>query len=113
MSSFATRTEDTRDDWQTPSHIVEALGSFDLDPCDHGDGIALIPPRVGSIWFHEEVLEKCDAMLFMKGRVSFLDGRLKPVAGNNADSVLIAFGLYNSAMLSSCGIPGKFWMVRA
>lgn len=155
--SFATRTEASRDDWQTPTHIVEALGVFDLDPCanmnnpfrlakvgypvgglvlpwygriwcnppyggdcrnwmrklaDHGDGIALIPPRVGSRWFQSEVLDRCDAVLFLRGRVSFLDSNLRPVSGNNADSVLIAFGAFNAAILSVCGLPGKFWKVR-
>lgn len=145
MPSFATRTESTRDDWQTPKEIVEALGHFDLDPCaninnpfrlasagypiggldlpwagrvwcnppygsecrdwlrklaQHGNGIALIPPRVGSHWFHQEVLETCDAVLFLKGRIAFLDDQLKPVAGNNADSVLIAYGLENVKALS-------------
>lgn len=157
MTSFATRTEETRDDWQTPAHIVEALGDFDLDPCansrnpfrlatagypigglilpwhgrvwcnppygsdcrnwmrklaEHGNGIALIPPRVGSHWFQEEVLSKCDAVLFLKGRVSFLDQNMRPVSGNNADSVLVAFGEINAAILSVCGLAGKFWRLR-
>lgn len=157
MSSFAARTEDTRDDWQTPAHIVQALGEFDLDPCasssnpfrladcgyhvgglilpwsgrvwcnppygaecrmwmrrlaEHGNGIALIPPRMGSRWFQEEVLTKCDAVLFLKGRVSFLDGNLRPVSGNNADSVLVAFGELNAAILSICGLPGVFWRMK-
>jgi hypothetical protein len=155
--SFATRTEATRDDWQTPAHIVQALGEFDLDPCanvanlkglatagypvgglvlpwhgriwcnppyggdcriwmrrlaDHGDGIALIPPRVGSHWFQAEVLDRCDAVLFLRGRVSFLDNRLSPVSGNNADSVLIAFGALNALMLQMCNLPGKFWRLK-
>lgn len=157
MNSFATRTDATRDDWQTPAHIVEALGQFDLDPCaninnpfrlaavgypvgglilpwsgrvwcnppygsdcrnwmrrlaEHGDGIALIPPRVGSHWFQEEVLSKCDAVLFLKGRISFLDQNMRPVSGNNADSVLVAFGELNAAILSVCGLPGAFWRLR-
>ena len=160
---FATRTQVTRDDWQTPGYIVEALGQFDLDPCasinnpfrlascgypvgglilpwhgrvwcnppygaagasrnnvprewikrlaQHGNGIALIPPRVGSHWFQDEVLSTCDAVLFLRGRISFLDERLLPKegCGNNADSVLIAWGAFNVAMLRFCGLPGKFW----
>lgn len=155
--SFATRSEATRDDWQTPKAIVDALGSFDLDPCaninnpfrlaacgypiggldlpwdgriwcnppygsecrewmkrlaKHGDGIALIPPRVGSHWFQDEVLSTCDAVLFLKGRISFLDDQLQPVTGNNADSVLVAYGPFNVAMLRVCGLPGKFWSLK-
>jgi hypothetical protein len=155
-ASFATRTESTRDDWQTPAYIVEALGEFDLDPCanirnprrlaaggfpvggldlpwsgrvwcnppygedcklwlrklaDHGDGIALIPPRVGSHWFHAEVLNRATAVLFLRGRVSFLDDNLRPVSGNNVDSVLVAFGELNALILGACNLPGKFWRI--
>ena len=154
--SFATRTESTRDDWQTPAHIVAALGAFDLDPCanlrnlsrcaaagypagglelpwhgrvwcnppygaqcrewlrrcaDHGDAIALIPPRVGSQWFQDEVLSRAHAVLFLRGRVAFLDESLSPVSGNNADSVLVAFGEENARTLMACGLPGVFWRI--
>lgn len=155
--SFATRTDNTRDDWQTPEHIVKALGTFDLDPCAnvrnpsrlagfgydafglelpwfgrvwcnppygaecrvwinrlaaHGEGIALIPPRVGSRWFQNEVFDKADSVLFLKGRIAFLDDNLKPLSGNNADSILIAFGNRNTDALSLCGLPGKLWRLR-
>lgn len=152
--SFATRTTNTRDDWQTPSYIVDALGKFDLDPCAnivnparlatqgyiqdgltrdwygrvwmnppygricrewmwklavHGNGIALIPPRVGSQWFHHKVLTMCNAILFLKGRIAFLDAELQPVKGNNADSILIAFGKHNVDALNNSGLPGALW----
>jgi phage N-6-adenine-methyltransferase len=154
---FGSRTEATRDDWQTPIEYVEALGVFDLDPCantsaptrcakrgftvedngleqewegrvwcnppygadaklwlsrlaDHGDGIALVPPRLGAKWFHEVVLTRFDAMLFHKGRIAFINPITgKPVKGNNADSVFIAYGQRNAEALRNSGIPGKIW----
>lgn len=33
VKPFHSRTKNTKDDWQTPAYIVEALGKFDLDPC--------------------------------------------------------------------------------
>lgn len=155
-TTFQTRTEETRDDWQTPKELVDALGEFELDPCancqnparladcgytiannglalpwhgrvwlnppygsearlwlrklaEHGNGIALIPPRVGSIWFHEEVFAKCDAILFKKGRIAFIGQDGKPVAGNNADSIFVAFGANNVAALKASGIAGVLW----
>lgn len=156
-SVFNTRTDNTRDDWQTPTHIVRSLGIFDLDPCAnchdptrlaikgytkaddglaqlwhgrvwlnppygddarkwlaklaaHGNGIALIPPRMGSKWFHEVVLDTFDSILFLKGRIAFLDARTgQPVKGNNADSILVAYGDNNTQALRSCGLAGKLW----
>lgn len=160
-ASFITRTEATRDDWQTPLPLVQALGAFDLDPsanCQsptrlaargftltddglqqpwkgrvwlnppygaearhwisrlaaHGNGIALIPPRVGAKWFHEQVLDTFDSILFHKGRIAFLDpvtGR--PVRGNNADSIFVAYGDFNTEALASSGLPGKLWRARS
>lgn len=157
MASFATRSDSTRDDWQTPTYIVEALGDFDLDPCAninnpfrlaacgypvgglhlpwagrvwcnppygsecrewlrklaaHGNGIALIPPRVGSRWFQDEVLSTCDAVLFLRGRIAFLNAEMIPIRENNADSVLVAYGAINAERLAVCGLPGKFWSLK-
>lgn len=154
MGSFAGRTEATKDTWQTPLGLVQALGQFDLDPCadaqaptrlaktgftvsdnglvcewfgrvfmnppygssakrwlkklaDHGNGIALIPPRVGSHWFHDLVFAKCDAIMFLRGRIAFIDPQTQqPVKGNNADSILVAFGPDNVEALRVSGLPG-------
>ena len=158
--SFTTRTEATRDDWQTPLALVSALGTFDLDPCancdapmrlatrgftladdglsqewagrvwlnppygavarvwiarlaKHGNGIALIPPRLGAKWFHEAVLGTFDGILFHKGRIAFLDpGTGLPVKGNNADSIFVAYGATNVAALETSGLPGKMWKAQ-
>lgn len=155
--SFAARTEATRDDWQTPLSIVQALGTFDLDPCancaaptrlathsftiadngleqpwhgrvwlnppygadaklwiarlaSHGNGIALIPPRVGSKWFHDLVFDTFDSILFHKGRIAFIDPSTGlAVKGNNADSILVAYGDNNTEALARSGLPGKLW----
>lgn len=74
---------------------------------DHGNGIALIPPRVGSKWFHDAVFKKCDAILFLEGRISFLNENLQPMKGNNSDSCLIAFGDDNVTCLEKCNLKGK------
>ncbi|MDQ4421225.1 DNA N-6-adenine-methyltransferase [Sphingobium sp. DEHP117] len=159
MTSFFSRTAATRDDWQTPRHIISALGHFDLDPCAnnddptrcgstgftieqdglsrewhgrvwlnppyggatpakvwlmklarHGNGVALVPPRVGARWFHDVVLSTAHAILFLKGRVSFIDPvAQRPARGNNADSILIAYGLENVVAFEKCGLEGRLW----
>lgn len=154
--AFNSRTETTRDGWQTPDHIVEAFGKFDLDPCanaikptrlaavgfteaidglkqlwtgrvwmnppygkalrvwlkklsDHGNGIALCPPRMGSLWFQDSTLQTFGAILFKRGPIAFLGDDMKPVTGNNADSIFIAFGKENVEARRNCGIKGKLW----
>lgn len=156
MDFFGSRSEFTRDDWQTPLYIVNSLGKFDLDPCasscnptrlatkgytieddglekewhgrvflnppygsevkfwieklsNHKDGIALIPPRVGSKWFHDIVFKTFDAILFLRGRIAFEDEEGYAVAGNNADSILIGYGSRNVEALKRCNLDGKLW----
>lgn len=157
---FASRTAATRDDWQTPLAIVNALGIFDLDPAAsrddptrcarrgytsednglllpwqgrvwlnppygsearqwikrlaaHGNGIALIPPRMGAAWFHEVVLDTFDAIKFLRSRIAFIHPDTgRPIQGNNADSILVAYGAENADALEASGLPGKMWWPR-
>lgn len=161
VGTFHSRTASTKDDWQTPLHIVHSLGRFELDPCandahplrcaatgytkahdglrrpwgqkrvflnppygraargwierlaDHGNGIALIPPRMGAAWFQRTVLETANAILFLRGRIDFIDPNTgKPQKENNADSCLIAWGHRNVQALRECGLPGALWVIR-
>ena len=76
----------------------------------HGNGVALVPPRVGARWFHDVVLSTAHAILFLKGRVSFIDpASQRSVGGNNADSILIAYGLENVVAFEQCGLEGRLW----
>lgn len=36
----------------------------------------------------------------------------KAVKGNNADSILVAYGAENVVALENCGLPGKLWKLR-
>ena len=78
---------------------------------EHGDGIALIPPRMGAKWFHDIVLSQATAILFLRGRVAFLMNG-QPVDDNIADSILVAYGRTNERMLALSGLDGKIWNIR-
>jgi len=100
--------------WLNPPYGGEAPAKIWLSKlARHGDGIALVPPRVGARWFHDIVLSTADAILFLKGRVSFIDPEAQQaVKGNNADSILIAYGGSNVAALARCGLEGMLWKLR-
>lgn len=62
---------------------------------EHRDGIALVFSRTDCRWFHDYIA-KSDAMLFLKGRVKFIDGN--GVTGNSgagSGSLLAAWGRKN------------------
>ncbi|MEW6306466.1 MAG: DNA N-6-adenine-methyltransferase [Verrucomicrobiota bacterium] len=74
----------------------------------HGNGIALVFARTETRAFFDHVWPKADALLFIKGRLSFynVDGTKSGSAG--APSVLIAYGADNAPCLESSGIAGHF-----
>lgn len=89
----------------------------------HGNGIALIFARTETNMFFDWGWNKADAMLFIKGRLTFYDvygnlcimknGKNKgKTANSGAPSVLIAYGQNNSEILKNCNIKGKFIPLR-
>lgn len=98
--------------WMNPPygpHTGEWLAKLS----QHGNGIALIFARTETKPFFKYVWDKADALLFMRGRISFywVDGTCP---GNNcgAPSVLIAYGKNNVDALRSSKIDGKFIDLR-
>lgn len=95
--------------WVNPPYTNSEIGDWLSRLDEHGDGIALIFARTETAAFSRHVWEKCDAVLFMEGRIHFhhADGtRAKANAG--APSVFCAYGAENADILAACGIPGAF-----
>lgn len=154
-----TATRQTR--WLTPRWIVDALGTFDLDPCgapghelarftytletyddglidewfgrvwlnppygremppfierlaEHGRGTALIFARTETRMFFDHVWPKASAIMFLRGRLSFLDAGGNPARANaGAPSVLIAYGAEDADKLGASGLSGQFIRLKA
>ena len=80
----------------------------------HGNGIALIFARTETVDFHKYVWDQAHAVLFLRGRLMFhhVDGT--PAAHNGgAPSVLVAYGVNNTETLRTCGVNGKFILLKA
>ena len=75
----------------------------------HGRGIALIFARTETDSFFRWVWEQADALLFLRGRLTFYrpDGS-KPGANSGAPSVLIAYGPEAALRLARSKLPGKY-----
>lgn len=62
---------------------------------NHRNGIALVFARTDCAWFHESVA-KSDAILFLRGRVKFVDGLgVTGGSGAGSGSMLVAWGREN------------------
>lgn len=59
---------------------------------EHRNGIALVFARTDTKWFHDYAVN-ADALLFLKGRVQFVDGlNLTSNSGSTCGSVLLGYG---------------------
>lgn len=62
---------------------------------NHGTGVSLVFARTDCRWFHDYVTT-ADAILFLKGRVKFIDGNgVTGGSGAGCGSMLVAWGKYN------------------
>lgn len=75
---------------------------------NHRNGIALVFARTDCKWFHDYVA-KADAILFLKGRIKFVDGLNKTSNnGAGAGSMLIAWGQESVKALEKMSDKGLF-----
>jgi hypothetical protein len=93
--------------WLNPPYGDEA-GPFLKKMSEHKNGIAFIFARTETKAFFNYVWESAQALLFLKGRVKFLNHDLAVTNAANAPSVLIAYSLYDAEKLKNSDIPGKF-----
>lgn len=94
--------------WLNPPYGREMNPFLEKMVMHPGGGIVLIFARTETKAFFDYVWNQADAVLFLKGRLSFHypDGRKGETAGS--PSVLIAYGKNNAKDLRLCGLPGHF-----
>jgi DNA N-6-adenine-methyltransferase (Dam) len=75
---------------------------------EHGEGVALVFARTDTIWF-QKVSKTASALLFLKGRISFVDGLgVTAGGGAGAGSMLIAWGETAKEALRNMSHKGLF-----
>lgn len=79
----------------------------------HRNGISLVFARTDCRWFHDYVA-KADAILFLSGRVRFVDGLgLTGGSGAGSGSMLVAWGKHGVSALQGMGDCGKLWVMNS
>jgi hypothetical protein len=97
--------------WLNPPY-GRALGTWLQRLARHGRGTAFTFARTETKAFHDHVWNEADAILMLRGRVSFCypDGR--PGRNGGAPSVAIAYGREDVERLLDSGIPGKLLALK-
>jgi hypothetical protein len=94
--------------WLNPPYSKEATQWLKL-MADHNNGIALTFARTETAWFFENIWTKASGILFMQGRISFLNAAgFKAKANSGAPTCLISYGSDNATALRDSKIPGKY-----
>lgn len=81
----------------------------------HNRGVALIHARTDTGWFFSHVWDVATGLLFLRGRIDFLDerGELPQRAGGaDAPSVLVSYGSRDLDVLAGCDLDGQFVPLR-
>jgi len=94
--------------WLNPPYGKEAE-PFIAKLAAHGRGTALIFARTETQAWHNIIWPKATGILFLAGRVTFLDPNgMAAKANSGAPSCLVAFGERDAYELYHSGIRGKF-----
>lgn len=88
--------------WLNPPYDRAPATAFLRRLVDHGSGTALIFARTETAIFHEAVWGAATAILFLKGRLTFLDANGNAARANaGAPSCLVAYGKFDADALDS------------
>jgi hypothetical protein len=92
--------------WLNPPY-GRATGTWLQKLADHGNGIALIFARTDTEMFFEQVWYRANAVLFLRGRLTFFDQRGTQASFNaGGPSCLVAYGQNNVPTLRSMALLG-------
>jgi hypothetical protein len=76
---------------------------------EHRNGVALVFARTDCRWFHDHVAS-ADAILFLKGRIKFVDGLgVSGGGGAGCGSMLVAWGTPGCSALQRMRSEGKYF----
>lgn len=93
--------------WLNPPYGKE-MPPFIEKMAHHRNGIAFIFARTETKMFHQYVWPVATGMLFLRGRVRFMDANKSVQADANAPSVLIAYSERDAEILANSSVPGKY-----
>lgn len=70
-------------------------------------GIALLPCRTDTGWFHDLVLPRCHSILLVRGRIKFIAKDLRKCNSPAFASILVSYSKEDTEILGNSDIQGK------
>ena len=92
-----------KQDWQgfvfmNPPYGVVANRLWMRKFMNHNNGIALVSSRTDTLWFHQYAAQ-ADAIIFIKGRIGFIDGTASVTGVAAFGSILVGYGIKAKTVL--------------
>lgn len=95
--------------WLNPPFSHPAMRLFVEKMSSHGNGIMLVLNRgFDSAWFQDYIFGKADAILFLRGRIKFIDPSGKEMGSSPIGCSLVAYGAENARILEYSRLKGKY-----
>lgn len=89
-----------------PPYSRPLIEQFMLKMTAHGNGIALVVPKLGTKMFRDIVIPSCSAMYLLNERIKFYDMNWMQQKSPICQSMLIAFGEENKEAIRNSGLKG-------
>lgn len=99
--------------WLNPPYSRNAIMPWLEKMSNHGNGVALLPARIETHWFHRCVWPSASALFVFRGRLTYLHREVLSERGackNNAmfPSLLVSYGDECSRWLREVDLDGMF-----
>ena len=89
-----------------PPYSRPLIEQFMQEMAAHGNGIALVVPKLGTKMFRDVVFPSCTAMYILSERIKFYDVNWVQQKSPICQSMLIAFGEENKEAIRRSGLKG-------
>lgn len=93
--------------WLNPPYSQPLINMFVEKLAEHGNGIALLMPKFGSVMFRKFVYPKCDGIFILEKRIKFYDYNWVQQKSPVSISILVAYGKNNLDAILNSGLKGN------
>lgn len=99
--------------WLNPPYSAPLFGQFMERMAKHGNGIALVVPKLGTRIFREWVFPYCSGIYLLRDRIKFYDQHWQQQRSPICQSVLIAYTQSDYDVIMNSGLAGTMLKVMS
>lgn len=94
--------------WLNPPYSRPLIVEFMKKMARHGNGVALIIPKLGTKMFREDIYPNCKAIFILRERIKFYNMNYERMKSPVCQSMLVAYSLEDVQAIRDSGLEGQF-----